>query len=113
MDIQNNLKGSIQKLASALRQGKNLVIFPEGTRSVDGTLGSFKKTYAILAKALEAPVVPVCIDGSMRALPRYASFLRLFTKFSVDYLDPVYPKDLSVETLNDRVREQIFDKLQH
>ena len=43
MDLNNNLKESIQKMAEVLKTQKNLIIFPEGTRTKDGSLGDFKK----------------------------------------------------------------------
>lgn len=46
MDIQKNLKLSMQKLAKVLKEGKYLMIFPEGERSVSGNLQEFKQTFA-------------------------------------------------------------------
>ncbi len=45
MDINKELKLSLQKLAEVLKRGKNIIIFPEGTRSKDGKVGKFKKTF--------------------------------------------------------------------
>ena len=64
IDINSGLKESIQKLAEVLKKGKNIMIFPEGTRSVDGSLGNFKKLFAILSKELNVPVIPVTINGA-------------------------------------------------
>jgi 1-acyl-sn-glycerol-3-phosphate acyltransferase len=47
-----------------------LCIFPEGTRSWDGKLQEIRKGSAILACALQLPVVPVGIDGTFEAWPR-------------------------------------------
>jgi 1-acyl-sn-glycerol-3-phosphate acyltransferase len=46
------------------------MIFPEGTRARDGTLGPFRPqgTLALMAAAPEAPVVPVAIDESWKLL---------------------------------------------
>ena len=46
-----------------LRHGKVLVLFPEGERSIDGTVKVFKKGAAILSYHLAAPIVPVALDG--------------------------------------------------
>ena len=64
---RGNLRNSILKLAEVLKQGRNLVIFPEGTRSRDGKLRSF---YAagfrrILDKA-PMPVAVCALDGGYR-----------------------------------------------
>lgn len=60
---------SLAKAAKAIRRGKHVVTFPEGTRSVDGRLQAFKKGTFHLAKADAIPLVPVAIAGSNRVLP--------------------------------------------
>jgi 1-acyl-sn-glycerol-3-phosphate acyltransferase len=47
-----------------------VLVFPEGTRSKDGTLGHFKPGGAALATATGAPVLPVAIIGAHQAHPR-------------------------------------------
>ena len=71
-----NLKNSILKLAKVLREGHRVIIFPEGARTHDGGTVPFKKTFAILAKELNVPIVPVCIKGAYEALPRGSRFMR-------------------------------------
>ena len=106
MDM-NTLKDSIQTLGMVLKQGQNIVIFPEGTRCRKGKLGQFKKTFAILSSELNVPVVPVCIKGAYDALPRGKWFPR-FSKIEVEYLPPVYPKKgQAYEDLANEVREEI------
>ena len=70
-----NLKNSILKLAKVLREGHRIIIFPEGARTHDGDMVPFKKTFAILAKELSVPIVPVCIRGAYEALPRGSRFI--------------------------------------
>ena len=53
----------MQAGAAGLRRGRILVLFPEGERSIDGTVRAFKKGAAILAHHLAVPIVPVGIDG--------------------------------------------------
>ena len=89
MDVNNDLKLSIQKLASALRQGKKIVVFPEGTRTLDGALGDFKQMFAILCRELAVPIVPIAIDGAFNALPRTRILPRFFQKVIVTFLPPV------------------------
>ena len=108
---QSNMKHSIQKLGSVLRQGKNIIIFPEGTRTADGTLGEFKKMFAILAVELSVPVVPVVIHGAFEALPRGRHW-PLPKKITVEYLPPVIPTPSdSYEEVTERVRQSIQAKL--
>lgn len=104
---QKNLKNSILKLAEVLKQGKNIVIFPEGTRTRDGQMQAFKKTFAILAKELNVPIIPVRISGAYEAMPRGRKFPGK-DKITVEYLTPVtVGKDESYEELTERVRSAI------
>ena len=89
---KHNLKNSILKLAEVLRQGKNIVIFPEGTRSRNGKTTDFKKTFAILSMELGVPVVPVCIKGAFESLPR-GRRVPLPTKIELEYLPHISPAD--------------------
>jgi 1-acyl-sn-glycerol-3-phosphate acyltransferase len=57
-----------------LRDGWNLVIFPEGTRSADGARGRFKFGAAYLALNTGVPVVPVGLRGTFAAMPRGRSW---------------------------------------
>jgi len=66
-------RDTVQMLRDAgarLRGGELLVVFPEGTRSMDGSIGEFKPGAFFLAQRSGAPVVPVYIDGGNRALPK-------------------------------------------
>ncbi|MBK3517486.1 AMP-binding protein [Carboxylicivirga marina] len=107
MDLNKDLKESIQKMGEALKKKKKLIIFPEGTRSFDGTLGEFKKTFAILSRELNVPIVPVSIKGAINALPRGSKFPRPFKKVSVEFLKPVYPSGESYEALSEIVYKSI------
>ncbi len=111
VDLNNGLKESIQKMAEVLKQGKNIIIFPEGTRTKTGELGEFKKMFAILSKELDVPVVPVAISGAFKALPRGTKFPRPFTKIKVKFLEAVYPKNLTQEGIMEKVHQLISKNL--
>lgn len=111
MDLNLDLKESIQKMAEVLKRGKKIIIFPEGTRSQTGRLGDFKKTFAILSKELNVPVIPVAITGAYNALPRGSRFPKPFTKVNVNYLQPVYPNELSFDGIAEKVKFQISEKV--
>ena len=104
---QAHLKESIQKLAEVLKNGKNIVIFPEGSRTHDGDLGDFKLSFAILSKELNVPIVPVCIRGAYDALPRHRRFLYP-RHIEVHYLPPIMPtSDITYQQLADKVKQAI------
>lgn len=109
---RGNLRNSILKLAEVLKQGKNIVIFPEGARTKTGDMGSFKKTFAILSKELNVPIVPVCITGAYDALPRGTHFISP-NKIKLDFLPPVQPAaNKSYDEISDLVKQAISDTLE-
>lgn len=112
MDVNKDLKESIQKLAEILKMGRKVIIFPEGTRSKDGSLGEFKKTFAILSKELNVPVVPVAISGAHKALPTGKRIPRIFTKVRVQFLSPIEPANYDYDTLSTLVRESIENSIE-
>ena len=70
VDPDSSLVPAMQAGGFGLRHGRVLVLFPEGERSIDGTVKAFKKGAAILSHHLAAPIVPVAIDGAYRVWPR-------------------------------------------
>jgi 1-acyl-sn-glycerol-3-phosphate acyltransferase len=62
----------IEQMAAAMRdEGYSLIIFPEGTRSLDGQLAEFKAgLYHLAHKVPEAEVVPVYLENLNRILPK-------------------------------------------
>jgi long-chain acyl-CoA synthetase len=104
---RRNLKNSIAKMAEVLRQGKNLVIFPEGRRTNTGALGDFKKTFAILSQELQVPILPVCIRGAYDALPRERTFPST-AHIEIEYLPMVQPSEAATpEELAELVKQRI------
>ena len=64
VDPDASLVPAMQAGGFGLRHGRVLVLFPEGERSIDGTVKAFKKGASILSLHLSAPIVPVAIDGA-------------------------------------------------
>lgn len=61
---------SLQEAARRIAAGTSVVVFPEGTRSPDGSLGAFKPGGMVVAIKAGVPVIPVAILGSSRVLPK-------------------------------------------
>jgi 1-acyl-sn-glycerol-3-phosphate acyltransferase len=57
-----------------LQEGWNLLIFPEGTRSEDGWMGTTRRGAAHLCCALDVPAVPVAVHGTFAAMPKGRSW---------------------------------------
>jgi 1-acyl-sn-glycerol-3-phosphate acyltransferase len=61
---------SLGRAAERIRVGTSVLVFPEGTRSRDGSVGHFKRGSFSLAIEAGAPVVPVSIVGVKALVPR-------------------------------------------
>jgi len=62
--------------ARKLKEGRNLVIFPEGTRSTTGQIGTFQPGAVMLSRGLKVPIVPAYIKGTRESLAKSRYFPR-------------------------------------
>ncbi len=109
MDLSKDLKHSILKMAEVVKQGKKILIFPEGTRTISGTLGKFKKTYAIISTELNVPIVPVAITGAYVAMSSGARKIKRGVKITIEFLPAISPEGKTSEELNALVRQRIVE----
>ncbi|MBF0464168.1 MAG: AMP-binding protein [Nitrospirae bacterium] len=110
IDPGEHLMRALTTSAYLLNHCQSLCIFPEGGRSVDGTLQEFKKGVGILAYECGVPLMPVLIRGAYDVLPRGAFLPKLHT-VTVIFGKPVYPEkaaDKNYQKLADEVKSQIL-----
>lgn len=88
VDRSGSDAAALRMALGLLRDRHALLVFPEGTRSTEQGLGPGKAGVGMLAAVAEAPVVPVYIEGTGRALPRGAAFPRP-TRITVAYGSPL------------------------
>ncbi len=111
LDPNKGIMDVMQKCASLLRQGKNIVIFPEGARTRDGSLMEFRETFAILASHTGASIAPVAINGAFEAYP-VGQKLPMPGKVDVHFLTPLKTDGKSTKELAMLVRKNIEIHLQ-
>jgi 1-acyl-sn-glycerol-3-phosphate acyltransferase len=83
---------AIKRVLKSLKDGKGLILFPEGTRSADGELHTPKSGVGLIACRAQVPVVPARIFGSFAAYGKNRP-LRLGTPVSIVFGAPLYPGD--------------------
>jgi 1-acyl-sn-glycerol-3-phosphate acyltransferase len=93
-----------------LRQGKAVVIFPEGTRSRKGHMLPFNPGIGYLAISLGVPVVPAYITNAGK---RFFSLMLRFHSLKITYGTPVYPRGYAnrkdeYQRFADRIREEVI-----
>ena len=70
IDRSKSGAGIMKKMARLVRQHHSLIIFPEGTRSIDGRVARFKGGSFLIAVDAGLPVVPISIQGSRHVMFR-------------------------------------------
>lgn len=70
IDRSKSGAGIMKKMARLVRQRHSLIIFPEGTRSIDGSVARFKGGSFLIAVDAGLPVVPISIQGSRHVMFR-------------------------------------------
>lgn len=98
VDINKDLTESLRAMATVLRDGKNVVIFPEGTRTRDGKMREFRKFYAILAKELNVGIVPFGIKGAYELFPAQKKFPKR-GKVEIKFFERMSPEYMSIEEI--------------
>ena len=75
---RRNAKAALESLKEVEKQlvnGVSTVIFPEGTRSLNGEVGRFKRGAFQIALDLGLPVIPLSLDGCFEVLPKGKPFV--------------------------------------
>ncbi|MBK8806149.1 MAG: 1-acyl-sn-glycerol-3-phosphate acyltransferase [Bacteroidales bacterium] len=111
---RSNSKNSVESMRKAallVKGGRDLAVFPEGTRSKDGKLGTFKKGSFKLALHAGVKIIPVGISGASTIVARNNIKYRP-SKVIVKIGEPIDTKSYSEETLGelaDLVRSKIVE----
>lgn len=74
--VSNGYDRNFSHLQDLVKRGYSIVVFPEGTRTMDGEIGRFHKGAFTLAKSLNIDILPLCIHGLYDVLPKYDFMLR-------------------------------------
>jgi 1-acyl-sn-glycerol-3-phosphate acyltransferase len=109
--IQRDGMGSsgLKETLRRLRNGGIVILFPEGTRSLDGSLGEMKPGIAVLASRAKTPLIPAGLAGTYEGWSRHRLF-PLPHPIRVEYGRPILPEELaglSPEQITSLIREQI------
>jgi 1-acyl-sn-glycerol-3-phosphate acyltransferase len=104
----------LKETLKRLKQDELVLIFPEGTRTRDGSLQSLKPGFCSVARRSKRPLIPVGLDGSFQAWPRSSPLPRLST-LAVVIGEPIMPQliaSLSDEELVTELQRHIAECFQ-
>ncbi len=103
-------KDSVRVASEAIKAGEVVCIFPEGELSRTGMLLRLKRGYELIARAADAPVVPVWLDrlwGSIFSFERGKYFFKWPRRFpypvTVAFGDPLAVEDADISTVRERM----------
>ena len=91
--ISEGLEAMLPKLQSLIDRGYSIVVYPEGTRSKDGSVGRFHQGAFYLAEKFHADILPIISYGAGKVLPRGGKFLRKWPiRLEID--KRIHPKEM-------------------
>lgn len=103
--------GTLRKVLSVLKGGEPVLVFPEGTRSSDGTLQKSQKGLGLLVHKSGVPVLPARLHGSFEILGKGKLFPRIGRKLYLNIGSPILSEKLSFDS-SDRY-QKISDLVMH
>ena len=108
---RNSATVAMKRCAEYLKNGMNVMIFPEGTRSISGDLGVFKDGAFRLAIETQCDICPIAIAGTENSL-KINSLVFGPSKGLVTVGKPIKTKGMKMEdleSLKEKVRKAIID----
>ena len=111
VDMNKDIAEVMQILAKLLKENKNVAIYPEGTRTRDGKMDKFKKSFAIIAKELNVDVQPYVIDGAYELFPAGRKFPKP-GKITVEFLDKIKVENLTYDEIVNEAYSVIKNKVE-
>ncbi|MFA5038521.1 MAG: lysophospholipid acyltransferase family protein [Candidatus Omnitrophota bacterium] len=101
---------ALKKALKLLKTGKGIFLFPEGTRTVGGTLGQPRTGVGFLMRKSGVPVVPAYVEGTDRALPKTGKRFHS-AHIKVTFGEPFFPFSggLSDEEVSRKVMDRISE----
>ena len=102
---------SLKIVAQLLKQDKKVVIFPEGVRSLDGSIQNIKTGVSMLAFRTGCPIIPVYIHGTFETWSRHRKWPKIGSTLACVYGEPIFPETYSHLNKKD-AREAMTKELQ-
>jgi long-chain acyl-CoA synthetase len=115
LDPDANLVPAMRAGAYGLKQGRVLILYPEGERSIDGTPRIFRKGAAILSIHMQVPIVPIAIEGFYESWPRGKAFFQKLAPLKMTFGQPIFPppeseaSEAAYEKLTGEVKSRVVE----
>ena len=105
-------RGNRKKAVASLKKRKNILIYPEGTRSRDGALQPFKKGSFYTVEEVKIPIVPIVIMGTNKLMPAKAWTTRTGTVY-VYFGRPIPTDDCTGAEGRQKTSDKVHQAMEH
>jgi 1-acyl-sn-glycerol-3-phosphate acyltransferase len=102
---------SIKKICALLQTGAQVIIFPEGQRSLDGLINPLKQGIGLIAIKSNAAIIPTYVHGTFEIWPPGKKIPKLWGKTAVVFGSPILIEDLPKEDKKEAQR-LVVEKLE-
>lgn len=103
---------SLRRFAKNLKNGSIITVFPEGTRTLDGSLGEFKKGTLMVPYRYGINIVPLSINGTFN-VSKKGSILFSPSKIKIKIFKPLNPENYASEgEIREHIKQEIAETLQ-
>ncbi|MFP6854273.1 MAG: lysophospholipid acyltransferase family protein [Opitutales bacterium] len=102
---------AIKRVLGLLRKGDSLLLFPEGTRSSDGSLQEARRGIGMIACRTRVPVLPARIFGSYESFGRHRKWPRIGRRVSIVYGPLIQPMEIDSGGDPDKRYEIVADRV--
>ena len=116
IDRYGNSVPSLRRAIKCLQNGYNLIVFPEGARSHDGSMLDFKNGASKISSKTGKRILPVRIDGAFQVFPRYKKFPSVFNwkrmkrhNLNISFGIPIDPHKKTVDEITNLTRISIME----
>jgi len=92
--------GAMKAALAELASGRTVLVYPEGSRSPDGSLGEFKRGVGLLVRRAEVTVVPMAVEGATDVWPPSRRWPSLRGRLGVKVGEPIPYGELMVDGMD-------------
>jgi len=110
VERDGNDMNALREVIKKIKEGNGVVLFPEGTRSLDGNLQPAKAGLGFIIAKTMAPVVPMRIFGAYEAFPKGSKGFR-FSKITVVVGEPLHFSSEEVKSVGREGYQQLSDRV--
>ncbi len=112
--VAEGAENTISQLSGKVAEGYSIVVFPEGTRSVDGTVGRFHKGAFYLAEQLKTDILPIIIHGAAHTMTKGFFYLKN-GQLTLNILNRIAPDNtqygITYQERSKKIRKYVTEQL--